>query len=115
MTCNPITAAHQAATRRALSPKQDQVLRALCLYTHRHRRQPSYRELSSQVGVAAVYKYLIELEAKGWIRLGGAPRGILIPADVYDSIIDTGEPPALETQIDTGEPVSCGANNTEEE
>ena len=63
------------------------MLRALVLFTHRHRRQPSYRELSEAVSVSAVHKYLVEIENRGWIRLGGGPRAIEIPIDVYDSIV----------------------------
>jgi len=67
------------------------------MFTARHRRQPSYRELATAIGGGtSIHKYLVELEAKGWIGLGGGPRGIDIPADVYDSIVDTGEPPTAD-------------------
>jgi hypothetical protein len=83
--------------RRQLSPGQDRVLVALCLYTHRHRRQPSYSELAKFAGVGAgtIQRYLLDLEAKGWIGgAAGRPRAIEIPDDVFDSVIETGEVPA---------------------
>jgi Mn-dependent DtxR family transcriptional regulator len=79
--------------RRQLSPKQDEVLRALVLLTHRNRKQPSYRELAAHVNVSQVHKYINELAAKGWIEVSNTPRGIGIPVDVYESIVDTGEVP----------------------
>jgi SOS-response transcriptional repressor LexA len=73
--------------RRPLSPKQDEVLRALVLWIARRRSQPSMKELAAAVGVSTVQKYLLELEVKGWIKSTGSPRAIEIPSDVYDSIV----------------------------
>lgn len=83
------------APRRPLSLTEDRVLCALCLYTHRHRRQPSQRELAAVVGVSTVRVYLLSIEAKGWISgAAGKARAIEIPDDVFESIIETGEVPA---------------------
>jgi len=87
-TCDPITGAARAGNRKTLTPKMDEVLRALVDFTHRNKYQPSYRELSSLVGIANVHRYLVDLEARGWIRLGGGARAIEIPRDVYEGIVD---------------------------
>jgi hypothetical protein len=86
--------------RRPLSPRQDAVLRALVLWIHRHRSQPSHRELARACGVTSVAKTLLEIAMKGWICGSGRPRAIEIPEDVYDSIVDTGELPGVPSEIE---------------
>lgn len=77
--------------RRPLSPRQSVVLRALVLWTHRHKCQPSIRELATACGVSSVQKQLVELEVKGWIKGSGHARSIEIPGDVYEEIVNHGE------------------------
>ena len=88
--------AEEIARRRPLSPAQARVLTALCLFTARRRKQPSMADLAAQSGVSVgtIAKHLAVIEARGWIGgSAGKPRAIEIPADVFDSIVETGELP----------------------
>ena len=74
-------------TRRPLSPQQDHVLRSLCLFTVRYRRQPSLAQLADLCGVTTVQRQIEVLEAKGWIGRSGGARAIEIPQDVFDAAV----------------------------